>query len=203
MELEGKPFVEEEPIAEFTRVTKVVDVAAYFKKQNCDKLATMKLVYWSQGYFRLFTGEDLFPEPIEAWKYGPVSPDAYSSWDSLPVSSPALPESVEVCLNLVLGWYPYSGVSLLRLSHGESPWKDAYALGQNTTIQSTKITEYFSNRTDSEARSKQFYCKVFSWSDADLAEHMGNAAEAKIPFLDYCRVALTSWTRAAKTGILA
>ncbi len=35
-------------------------------------LKLQKLLYYCQGYALALTGKPLFPEPVEAWRYGPV-----------------------------------------------------------------------------------------------------------------------------------
>src|SRR5215813_5920217 len=54
----------------------VVDVAVAILEQTGkrDTFSLQKLVYYCQGWSLARSGQPMFPEPIEAWRDGPVSP---------------------------------------------------------------------------------------------------------------------------------
>ncbi|MBQ7262906.1 MAG: DUF4065 domain-containing protein [Synergistaceae bacterium] len=43
-------------------------------------LKLQKLLYYCQGYALALTGKPLFPEPVEAWRYGPVVDSVYQAY---------------------------------------------------------------------------------------------------------------------------
>jgi uncharacterized phage-associated protein len=64
-----------------TTAVSVHDVAAFILRE-CGEMETFKLqklVYYAQGWTLGLTGRPLFPEPLEAWKKGPVSRALFGS----------------------------------------------------------------------------------------------------------------------------
>jgi uncharacterized phage-associated protein len=57
----------------------VFDVAEYILQKQGSMTAwkLQKLVYYSQAWALVWDQKPLFPERIEAWANGPVSPDLY------------------------------------------------------------------------------------------------------------------------------
>lgn len=113
----------------------VHDVAAYILRQ-CGPMSTMKLqklVYYAQAWHLVWVEEPLFPERIEAWANGPVSPDLYrkhrgrftvTDW---PAGDPeVLDASERGTVDAVLRTYgDLEGRKLSYLTHAEGPWRDA------------------------------------------------------------------------------
>jgi uncharacterized phage-associated protein len=107
--------------------------AAILQKQGpLTAMKLEKLVYYSQAWSLVWDEAALFPERIEAWAGGPVTPSLYyrhrgqfnvSSWDGDPsVLTPTQHETVDSVLKY------YGGKTaqwLSDLTHSESPWIDA------------------------------------------------------------------------------
>lgn len=141
-----------------------LDVAAYivrrFAKDGQDndltQLKLQKLLYYAQGYELADKGKPLFPDVVQAWEYGPVVPSVYSAFeehgitgraliDVCPFGDPeAVPEESRELLDDVLDVRgQFSANSLVRMTHKESPWLDAYKPRQKKEIPLDSMAEYF------------------------------------------------------------
>lgn len=150
------------------------EVAAYllgaFDREAGDNITNMKLqklLYYAQGFHAaMHGGAALFPEPIEAWQYGPLVPpvyETYKAFGSEAIQPPAdfdrggyLPEIAELldAVNEVYGQYGASG--LCKLSHTETPWINAWQLGKTTPIPLEAITPYFERLVAAGRRGEVF-----------------------------------------------
>ena len=115
----------------------VHDVAAYILERRgaMSAMKLQKLVYYSQAWSLVWDDRPLFPERIEAWASGPVSPDLYSlhrgrfelaDW---PWGNPkALDAPARETIDLVLEAYvELNAQRLSDLTHEEAPWRAARA----------------------------------------------------------------------------
>ena len=137
----------------------VHDVAAYLTAK-LGVLGTMKLeklVYYCQGWWVARNDEPLFPEPLEAWRMGPVCPSLYSQHrrqnfvSSWPLGDASrLTEGERRHIDAVVDVYGvYSGFRLGDMTHEERPWNSAMALGGlNTEISIKDMRDYFSSIDD-------------------------------------------------------
>ena len=94
-----------------------------------------KLLYYAQSLHLALYDEPFFGEEMQAWRYGPVCPPAYSFYSDfeasqLPIPSKEsllqLPSNQQELLEEVWGYF--GGDHAYRLSnmtHGEFPWKKA------------------------------------------------------------------------------
>ena len=119
----------------------VADEVLRISKRD-DRLLTpmklMKLTYISFGWYIANYDQRLFPERIEAWRYGPVMPRLYHTtkeWgrDSIPFDKiDAEQNSIDgegsKFLKLVLDAYGHlTGIQLSQLTHQDgSPWHQVY-----------------------------------------------------------------------------
>jgi len=132
-----------------------LDVAQYILERRgpMTVMKVQKLVYYSQAWSIVWDDNRLFPEPIEAWKNGPVvralweatrgqyKVDAVRGGSTGQLSNPQR-ETVE----RVLEFYGERDAQWLSdLTHMESPWAEAYAQGRNTEISLDRISEYYSS----------------------------------------------------------
>lgn len=111
-----------------------------------------KLIYYSQVWSVVWDDDVLFPEPIEAWKNGPVVRDLWEATrGSFRVER--IPNGVASVLtgrqretvSKVLDFYADKDAQWLSdLTHMEDPWKEAYEQAQNTEISLERISEYYS-----------------------------------------------------------
>ncbi|MFD6211205.1 Panacea domain-containing protein [Peribacillus sp. NPDC060253] len=143
----------------------VRDVAKYFISLSEERtrlaitpLKLQKLLYYAQA-FNLREGRDtLFPEPIEAWKHGPVVPEIYRAYKEYgyftipqidfnninPITNkPKLyPHEIETITRVWEQYGHLDGKFLEELTHQEDPWLDTDI---NEVIEIENIREYFSN----------------------------------------------------------
>lgn len=133
----------------------VRDVAQYIlaARGPMTTMKLQKLVYYSQAWSVVWDDDVIFPEPIEAWKNGPVVRDlweaargqfriaAVGGGDSKALS-PAQRETVDKVLEFYGG---RDAQWLSDLTHMEDPWKNAFAECQNTEITPAALSEYYSS----------------------------------------------------------
>jgi uncharacterized phage-associated protein len=125
--------------------TSALDVAAAIVKrhQPIDQLKLQKILFYAAGEYAALTGEAMFPEPLEAWDWGPV---VYDLWKEChrcedefaitePLGDPSNLNSLAIaCVESALDAYgERSGANLIDLTHKEPAWKDAYEPGQRRT----------------------------------------------------------------------
>lgn len=136
-----------------------LDVAQFILEQR-GPMTTMKLqklVYYSQVWSVVWDDDALFPEPIEAWRNGPVVRDLWEATrGQFRVSKVAGnasnvgPQHHET-MKRVLDFYgPRDAQWLSDLTHMEAPWKEAFAICQNTEISLERISEYYSSLRPNE-----------------------------------------------------
>ncbi len=93
-----------------------------------------KLLYYCQGWYLAWYGRPLFPERLEAWKYGPVVPEVYElPWAQGKEPLPVPPEPVELpageraAVEQVWSHYcKFSACGLRDKTHDEAPWRTHY-----------------------------------------------------------------------------
>jgi uncharacterized phage-associated protein/Zn-dependent peptidase ImmA (M78 family) len=118
-----------------------------------DTLKLQKLLYYSQAVHLVrHDKECLFPDPIEAWAYGPVVPSVYQEYRSnifdaipSPEIKAALTSTEQNSVTIAIGLYgDMSGPELINQTHYESPWKNAYSPERPSRIISVdSIYEYY------------------------------------------------------------
>ncbi len=121
-----------------------LDIARYFivrayeegRESSMTNMKVQKLLYYSQSLHLALQDEPLFPEEIQAWRYGPVCPPAYyfySKFESeqLPIPTQAdLPEIIskeqqDLLEEVWLYFGEYHAYHLSDMTHLEFPWKKA------------------------------------------------------------------------------
>jgi uncharacterized phage-associated protein len=128
----------------YNAITIADEILRLAKKQgkSLTPLQLMKLVYVSHGWSLALRNVDLFPDRIEAWKYGPVIPDLYHATkhfgkNPIPLNAidEAKPSSVDTqtfsFLKDVHSKYGHlSGIQLSSLTHKSgTPWDQVYKEG--------------------------------------------------------------------------
>lgn len=113
-----------------------------------------KLLYYAQGLHLARTGEPLFADPVEAWKFGPVIPAIYHKYkvcgrNPIPSDETAVDRSVftpaefEVLLDVMREFGQYTGSVLVTMTHKPgTPWSEANTHG-NTTISHDAMRQFF------------------------------------------------------------
>lgn len=114
----------------------LLDIAAK-KGKFLTNLELQKLVYFAHGWCLALTGNPLFSDTMQAWKYGPVSLDLYQSLrqygsgvvtETIPIhpGTEVAPNSDDYeFLELIMDKYGrFSPLQLMALSHSPgSPWE--------------------------------------------------------------------------------
>jgi uncharacterized phage-associated protein len=135
------------------------EVAKYIIKSiPVDNLKLQKLLYYSQAVHLVLNNKaPLFPEPIEAWDYGPVVPPVYHEYKSYgfdiipPEDEPVNLELNEIrAVDMTLNCFgEMSGPELINQTHGEPPWKDTYRPGRPSCIISLdSMYKFFKNNLE-------------------------------------------------------
>ncbi len=122
---------------ELATSSKIESAARYLLVEGGEitPLALQKLLYFTQGFHKTFTGVFLFKEDCQAWIYGPVFPKIYRKfkdigWHPADISKVKtdninLTESEKNLLNhIVLYFGCYSGKVLEFMTHIEEPWRN-------------------------------------------------------------------------------
>lgn len=139
----------------------VLDAAQYIleRRGGMTTMKLQKLVYYSQVWSIVWDDNVLFPEPIEAWKNGPVVRVLWEATrgqfrtDRVPGGDSAnLVQGQRDTVDIVLKFYGDKDAQWLSdLTHMEDPWAEAHALGQNTPISLERISEYYSSLSPNES----------------------------------------------------
>lgn len=126
---------------ESTDENKIESVAKYLllNLSEVTPLALQKLLYYSQGFVKVFEGKYLFKNDCEAWVHGPVYADVYHKYknfgcDPIDVAMPFdmvdlnITSSEKEVLDSVINHFGcYSGKVLEKMTHSESPWLETRA----------------------------------------------------------------------------
>jgi uncharacterized phage-associated protein len=141
-------------------ITSVKDVSKIVIQKATGPISNLKLqklLYYVQGWSLALYDRLAFHEEIQAWVHGPVVPAAFYEykhyrWNPIDVPTEAveIPEDESAHIAEVLSVYGiFTATKLERISHEESPWKDARAGLEPTATSRAIITpasmkEYFS-----------------------------------------------------------
>jgi uncharacterized phage-associated protein len=121
-----------------------LDIASYFIAKSYEdgresimtNMKVQKLLYYSQCLHLTLQDEPLFPEEIQAWRYGPVCPPAYHLFsqfeaEQLPIPTQAdrpeilSQEQRDLLEEVWLYFGEYNAYYLSGMTHLEFPWKKA------------------------------------------------------------------------------
>ena len=148
----------------FSVSNKMLGVIAYVfdRLEEVTPLTLQKLLYFIQGIYLAFYGKPVFNEDCQAWVHGPVYPEVYDLFKDFkynPIDDArfALLEGAEDVLmddekriiDLVVNTFGmYGGKTLERITHHETPWKEArkgYGDGihSHETIPKDRIMKYY------------------------------------------------------------
>ncbi|HAX74216.1 MAG TPA: hypothetical protein DCY20_11900 [Firmicutes bacterium] len=117
--------------------SKIDDVIKYilFLSDDITPLALQKILYYCQGFYKSFCGEELFFDYCEAWIHGPVYPNVYYKFrengyrvieKEIEVSTIKLTKiEKELIYQIVNSFGCYSGKVLENMTHSEKPWREA------------------------------------------------------------------------------
>lgn len=139
------------------------------KEYGISNLKLQKILYFIQAYFLMITKSPCFSAKIKAWDFGPVVPEAYreykqygsaniptvksyiefdetNPWNSKSVkyNDSVIEKKDKKMINAVVDKFAdYSATDLVKLTHRQTPWREAYKKNQNAEITIDAIEEYF------------------------------------------------------------
>jgi uncharacterized phage-associated protein len=131
------------PREEVISMLNCLDIARYFiirsyedgREAEMTNMKVQKLLYYAQSLHLALYNDPLFSEEIQAWRYGPVCPPAYSFYSDfeakqLPIpdgnSLTKIPQEKQKLLEEVWEYFgEYHAYYLSGMTHLEFPWKKA------------------------------------------------------------------------------
>lgn len=142
----------------------LLSISYIFKiAEEVTPLALQKMLYFAQGIHMALSGIEFFREECEAWAHGPVFKDVYDIFKNFkynPIDDirfamfqnrfHELPDDEKRIIDLVVETFGmYSGKVLERITHEETPWKNARVNclpgeSSNEVISKESIKKYFS-----------------------------------------------------------
>jgi uncharacterized phage-associated protein len=181
------------------------------EKDPLTNLRLQKLLYYAQAWSLVLRESELFPEEIEAWRWGPVVPAVYNNLPDgqgagqVPpatfVDAPDLPpEDAELVRSVWEAYNQYSALQLSRMTHQETPWLRAWGGGPtdgtgsgSDPIEVDDLEDYFGKQAVPAPLAAYHY-------GLRMREEEAEKKLAEFPRLDpsRLRVASTSYTPAAK-----
>ncbi len=142
----------------------LLTISYIFKKaEEVTPLALQKMLYFIQGIYMVLFDMELFSEECEAWAHGPVFKDVYEVFKNFkynPIDDTRfsmfqnrfneLSDNERKVIDLVVESFGmYSGKTLEKITHSETPWRDARinclpGEPSNEVISKETIKKYFS-----------------------------------------------------------
>jgi tRNA G18 (ribose-2'-O)-methylase SpoU len=130
------------------------------------------LMYYCQAWSMVWKGEELFPEPIEAWECGPVVPSLYKT-------TPPINHGNELIDKVVDLYGSKSGKWLFDLCSTELPWKQS-RIGLKPHERGNRVisTELMSLAYHAVEEKRRAMSNSATWYDqrniADHLKHLDN-----------------------------
>ncbi|MEX5533235.1 Panacea domain-containing protein [Pseudomonas syringae] len=119
-----------------------------------------KLLYLAQGFYLAQSGEALFQEDFQAWKYGPVNYSIFHKYKHFgyhdidrPNKETLKPISEKMTvfiLGLTISFCTVGPRKLIEYSHADTPWSEKYIPNQNICLPKENLKTYFENFTSFE-----------------------------------------------------
>lgn len=164
----------------------LLTVSYVFKKAGeVTPLALQKILYYIQGMHMIRFGKELFQEDCEAWAHGPVYRKVYEAFRSFkynPIDDTRfavvqnrfseLTDSEQELIDMVVSTFGmYSGKTLERITHKETPWLEA---------RENCMPEEHSNRVISKETIKGYFTKVSEQYDMKTEEGIRGYITSKL-----------------------
>ncbi len=143
-------------------VTSDIELVAQYIIEKCGEitpLALQKLLYYAQGFYKVFMGDYLFTNDCEAWEHGPVYKKIYDKYKSFKYNfieqyidfdiEDILDDDKKYLLDVIVKSFGYyNGKALEQMTHYEKPWIEARKNmpaneRSNNIIEKKNIEEFF------------------------------------------------------------
>ena len=133
----------------------VINISRYIVSNlPVDNLKLQKLLFYTQAVSLHRTGKPAFEDEIQARHYGPLVPRAYNKYkefdfetiieDKESNTDILMDTDIIESIDLALSYYgDMTPAALIRQTHSESPWQDAYKKGSKTVIANDAIKSYY------------------------------------------------------------
>ncbi|WP_392532905.1 Panacea domain-containing protein [Nostoc sp. C117] len=172
-----------------------VNIAQYFLEKgegSVTQLKLQKLVYYAQGFYLAKIGNPLFPEVIYAWDMGPVLVELrreYGAYGNRPIPTASIlpldfsieKNTVRYLDNIWICFGRYTAIQLVKMTHREQPWIEAYQGKRSSAIISQEtMKNYFSmrlNELEEVAASNSIFCEDSDILDLSDLEEVINCIE--------------------------
>lgn len=116
-------------------MNKAVNIASYicneYQKMSgeaIDEMKLHKLLYFSQRESIALTGEPLFSDEFEGWRYGPVCVavrETFYKGEMLIPTQPLTESEAYITQNIILQYGELASWKLSQISHSEISWKNS------------------------------------------------------------------------------
>ena len=130
---------------------------------NITHLKLQKLVYYAQVWSLVLLDKPLFDEDFQAWAHGPVVPSVFdrfkgNGWEALPPPQTTCVEFNDATNDLLTAVFEaygqHSAKHLEKLTHSESPWREARGnispeARSSNIIPKEKIHSFYKKQYDS------------------------------------------------------
>ena len=123
------------------------------KEDAISNLKLQKILYFVQAEFLLVKNQPCFSEEIEAWDFGPVVPSVYHRYkiygsSNIPYVSaekdfPFSEEDKKLIDGIICQCVKYSALELMKMTHNQAPWQNAYRPYRSEKITNESIRKYF------------------------------------------------------------
>jgi len=155
-------------------MAKLQDVIDFFiefynnfdNENDLTNLKLQKLLYFAQGAHLAKTGELLFDEDIQAWRFGPVVPVAYEQYagygkkiirQELKASRESMSNDDLKTIVAICNWgFPYSSKALVDKTHvPNSPWDITFSTNKYSVIPNELIRTFFAQEENEMPRVQE------------------------------------------------
>lgn len=141
-------------------IAKYIIMRCNENNQPISNLKLQKILYFVQAEMLVARNKPCFLATIEAWIFGPVVPQIYRQYRIF--GNASIPyvgrdsfgeirnEDRELLNGIIDECGQYSASTLVQITHQQSPWRDAYAKGNNSEITRESIYRFFSEDNESD-----------------------------------------------------
>ncbi|MEG1705273.1 MAG: DUF4065 domain-containing protein [Clostridia bacterium] len=143
----------------YEKIELIAEYIINYYEKSITPLALQKLLYYVQGFSKVFLGKFMFNDDCEAWIHGPVYSSIYNIYkvngkneidsDENFIADCFINEDEKLLLDVVIQSFGfYNAKALEKMTHIENPWINARKeiadeIPSNVVITKESIEEYF------------------------------------------------------------